>query len=161
MPKSLWAAATALCLLAASPLLASSATPEQLAAADAEFKKAVGEIKAKQYQAGIDRLMTIYNGTGADADALNQLGYAHRKLGHFDQSLRYYKEALELDPGHIQVHEYLGELYLMTKKPDLAKKELATLSKLCGTCAEQKELAEAIAKVEADPTAVNNPATFY
>src|SRR6266481_884307 len=140
-------ATTALfCLFSNAPAYPSAATSEQLAASDAEFRKALAEIKEKKYQPAIDRKMKIYTGTGADADLCNELGFAHRKLGHLDKSLTYYKEALELEPDHLEAHEYLGELYLMMNRPDDAKKELATLTKLCGACEQQKELAEAIGK---------------
>jgi tetratricopeptide (TPR) repeat protein len=127
-----------------SPACAMGPTDEELQHESVVYKSAVADIKAKNYQAGIDKLMAIYNGTGGDADTLNELGFAHRMLGQYDASLRFYKEALALDPEHREAHEYLGELYLQTNKPDDAKAELATLTRLCGSCEEQKDLAEAI-----------------
>jgi tetratricopeptide (TPR) repeat protein len=137
--------ATALTLGAAlTPALAMGPTDAELKQESTVYQSAVADIKAKNYQSGIDKLMGIYNGTGGDADTLNELGYAHRMLGQYDDSLRFYKEALALDPDHREAHEYLGELYLQTNKPDEAKAELATLTKLCGDCEEQKDLAGAI-----------------
>ncbi|HEX7776015.1 MAG TPA: tetratricopeptide repeat protein [Parvibaculum sp.] len=127
-----------------APAFAMGPTDAELKQESATYQSAVADIKAKNYQAGIDKLMGIYNGTGGDADTLNELGYAHRMLGQYDDSLRFYKEALQLDPDHREAHEYLGELYLQTNKPDDARAELATLTKLCGKCEEQEDLAEAI-----------------
>ncbi|NCU47181.1 MAG: tetratricopeptide repeat protein, partial [Candidatus Fonsibacter lacus] len=52
--------------------------------------------------------------------------------------------ALKINPKHIGANEYLGELYLQTKRPDEAKKRLEVL-KACN-CEEYKELKEKIEK---------------
>ena len=77
---------------------------------------------------------------------LNLLGYSHRKLGLIDVGMRYYKAAIENNPQHRGVHEYLGEAYL--QKDDLGKAEtmLQKLGKICGVgCKEYKALEVAIA----------------
>jgi len=82
-----------------------------------------------------------------DANVLNMLGYAHRKLGLIEVGIRYYLAALENNPRHKGVHEYLAEAYL--QKDDLKKAEilLKKLGQICGVdCREYKELAEAIAE---------------
>ena len=73
------------------------------------------------------------------------LGYAHRKLGGMEAALRYYQEALAIEPRHLGANEYLGELYLETDKLDLAQERLAELVAACPSgCEEREELAEAI-----------------
>ena len=56
-------------------------------------------------------------------------------------------ETLKLDPRHKGAHEYIGEAYLMDKKPAEAEKHLAELEKICGnkSCEEYADLAKAIA----------------
>jgi len=122
---------------------------EELAQEEEDMRTAVALIEAGQFGDAITPLMNIYNGIGAGANALNYLGYAHRQLGHHDLSLQFYEEALELDPEHLQAHEYLGELYVQTGQLDDAAAQLETLTKLCGACAESEQLAAAISQAQA------------
>ncbi len=77
------------------------------------------------------------------ADTLNYLGFTTRKLGDFENGEKYYLEGLALEPNHIGINEYLGELYVVTNRIDLAKERLKVLSN-CG-CEEYNELKEIIA----------------
>ena len=54
----------------------------------------------------------------------------------------YYLEGLNLDPNHKGINEYLGELYVQTKRIELAKERLSVL-KGCN-CEEYNELKEII-----------------
>ena len=65
--------------------------------------------------------------------ALNYRGYATRKLGRTDEGIGYYLKSVALDPAYPQVREYLGEAYVIQGKYDLAKDQLATIEKLCGS----------------------------
>ena len=73
-----------------------------------------------------------------DPDTLNYLGYASRKIGNLEIAEKYYLEGLALDPKHIGINEYLGELYVITKRIDKAKERLEIL-KNCN-CEEFEEL---------------------
>lgn len=88
-----------------------------------------------------------------NADVHNLLGYYHRKKPQPDlaKAFEHYNIALKIDPKHKGAHEYLGEAYLMDKKPAEAEKLLASLETICGnkTCEEYKDLAAAIAKYKA------------
>lgn len=66
-----------------------------------------------------------------NADALNLMGYAHRKLGRVDQALGFYRKALAINGGHRGALEYLGELYLQTRGPKQAKEMLKRLDDAC------------------------------
>lgn len=79
--------------------------------------------------------------------ALNYRGHATRKLGRMDEGIGYYLKSVALDPNYAQVREYLGEAYALQGKIDLAKQQLDTIGKICGStdCEEYKDLAEAIA----------------
>ena len=114
-----------------------------------EYKAGVAAIKAKNWQGGIDWMTKAVAVTPKDADAYNWLGYSHRKLGHYPEALENYKKALELDPDHRGVREYLGEAYLEMNQLDEAKKQLAALDKLCFLpCEQYSELKEAVEKYE-------------
>ncbi len=40
------------------------------------------------------------------------LGFSLRKIGKYEQSLKYYKKAIEIKPDFAEAHEYIGESYL-------------------------------------------------
>ena len=75
---------------------------------------------------------------------LNYLGFTLRKMGKYDEAEKYYLAGLKLKPDHRGINEYLGELYVKTKRIDLAKERLEVL-KNC-KCEEYEELAEVIKK---------------
>ena len=76
------------------------------------------------------------------ADTLNYLGFTTRKLGDYDTGEKYYLQGLEIEPNHVGINEYLGELYVVTNRMDLAKERLNIL-KACN-CEEYDELKEII-----------------
>ena len=104
--------------------------------------------KADRYQEAIDVLDLLDNPN--TPRALNYRGYATRKLGHTDEGISYYLKSVALDPSYPQVREYLGEAYVIEGKYDLAKDQLATIEKLCGTeCEYYEDLADALTKAQA------------
>ena len=78
----------------------------------------------------------------SNADTLNLLGFSHRKIGDYDNAEIYYSMGLEIDPKHIGINEYMGELFVVTNRIDEAKKRLAVL-KDCN-CKEYNELKQVI-----------------
>ena len=77
-----------------------------------------------------------------NADTLNYLGFTTRKLGDFKKGEEFYLLGLKIDPKHKGINEYLGELYVVTNRMDLAKERLKVL-KSCN-CEEFSELKEII-----------------
>ena len=77
-----------------------------------------------------------------NADTLNYLGFTTRKLGDYKNGEKYYLQGLALQPNHIGINEYLGELYVVTNRYDLAKERLNVL-KSCN-CEEYDQLKEII-----------------
>ena len=77
------------------------------------------------------------------ADTLNYLGFATRKLGDYENGEKYYLQGLAIDPNHVGINEYLGELYVATNRHNLAVERLEVL-KGCG-CKEYEELKSIIA----------------
>ena len=71
-------------------------------------------------------------------DTLNYLGYALRKTGNFEAAEKFYLEGLKIDPKHVGINEYLGELYIATNRLDKAKERLKVLE-TCN-CEEYSEL---------------------
>ncbi|MDX2299493.1 MAG: tetratricopeptide repeat protein [Xanthomonadaceae bacterium] len=112
----------------------------------ARYREAVKLINRERFAEAIEDLRLAQAISGPHPDILNYLGFAHRKLGKFDEAKDYYAQALAIDPDHLGATEYLGELYLETGETKLAKKQLARLQKLCAFgCAEAEDLARLIA----------------
>lgn len=125
-------------IFAATPVLAMGGD------VDEKLKDAVAAIDRKDYRGAIQHLEEALEVEDKNADALNYMGYSHRKLGDYRRALKFYKEALKYDPDHKGAHEYIGEAYLALKQPAKAKIHLDRLAKLCGpSCEEYRELKEA------------------
>ena len=77
------------------------------------------------------------------ADTLNYLGFTTRKLGDFENGEKYYLQGLAINPYHIGINEYLGELYVATNRHNLAIERLEVL-KGCD-CKEYDDLKAIIA----------------
>ena len=75
-------------------------------------------------------------------DTLNYLGFTTRKLGDYTNGEKYYLQGLAIDPNHVGINEYLGELYIVTNRIDLAKERLKVLENC--KCEEYDELKEII-----------------
>ena len=76
-------------------------------------------------------------------DTLNYLGFTTRKLGDYQNGEKYYLLGLEIDPNHVGINEYLGELYVVTNRIDLANERLKILE-TCN-CKEYDSLKQIIA----------------
>ena len=77
------------------------------------------------------------------ADTLNYLGFTTRKLGDYENGEKYYLQGLAIEPNHIGINEYLGELYVATNRHNLAVERLEVL-KSCN-CEEYEQLRDIIA----------------
>ena len=76
-------------------------------------------------------------------DTLNYLGFTTRKLGDFENGEKFYLQGLKINPKHIGINEYLGELYVATNRHNLAVERLEVL-KDCN-CKEYDQLKAVIA----------------
>ena len=121
-----------------------------------DYDKAVTIIKAaKKYEkkGKLDKAKKRYEKAQAlliksnkkkplQADTLNYLGFTTRKIGDYVNGEKYYLLGLEINPNHIGINEYLGELYVATNRLDLAKERLKILESC--NCKEYTELKEII-----------------
>jgi tetratricopeptide (TPR) repeat protein len=122
-----------------------------------DYKKAVTIIKAakkyekkgklekakKRYEKAQALLIKSNKKKPLQADTLNYLGFTTRKLGDYENGEKYYLLGLEINPNHVGINEYLGELYVATNRLDLAKERLKVLENC--KCEEYDELKEIIA----------------
>ena len=105
-------------------------------------KKGKTEKAIKRYEKAQKLLIKSMDKNPNNADTLNYLGFTTRKLGDFVEGEKYYLQGLSIEPKHVGINEYLGELYVVTNKIDLAKERLEVL-KSCN-CDEYKDLKEII-----------------
>ena len=110
-------------------------------------KKGANDKALDRYKKAQQLLIKSNEDKPLQADTLNYLGFTTRKLGDFENGEKYYLLGLEIDPTHIGINEYLGELYVATKRIDLAKERLKVLETCnCEEYIELKEIIEGIKK---------------
>ena len=97
----------------------------------------------KRYQKAQKLLIQSNNKFPNKADTLNYLGFTTRKLGDFENGEKYYLQGLAIEPNHVGINEYLGELYVATNRHNLAVERLEIL-KSCN-CKEYDQLKAVIA----------------
>ena len=105
-------------------------------------KKGKTDKAEKRYKKALKLLLVSNKKKPNNPDILNYLGFTSRKLGDFEKGESYYLEGLAIEPNHVGINEYLGELYVATNRIDLAKKRLNVLINC--NCEEYKELKEII-----------------
>ena len=105
-------------------------------------KKGKTEKAVKRYTKAQKLLLKSNEKKPLQADTLNYLGFTTRKLGDYEKGEEFYLQGLQIEPNHRGINEYLGELYVVTGRMDMAKERLEVL-KTCN-CEEYDELKEII-----------------
>ena len=105
-------------------------------------KKGKTEKAIKRYEKAQKLLIKSNEKKPLQADTLNYLGFTTRKLGDYENGEKYYLLGLEIKPDHVGINEYLGELYVVTNRIDLAKDRLKVLESC--NCDEYDDLKEII-----------------
>ena len=109
-----------------------------------KFEKKGKDKKAqKLYKEALKFLYKSNKENPFNPDTLNYLGFANRKINNVKDAEVYYLMGLEIEPKHVGINEYLGELYVLTNRHNLAIKRLEVL-KGCN-CEEYQELKDIIA----------------
>tara|TARA_B100001057_G_scaffold280651_1_gene281069 strand:- start:39 stop:524 length:486 start_codon:yes stop_codon:yes gene_type:complete len=106
-------------------------------------KKGKQEKANKRYEKAQALLIKSNKKKPNQPDTLNYLGFTTRKLGDYQNGEKYYLLGLEIDPNHVGINEYLGELYVVTNRIDLANERLKILE-TCN-CKEYDSLKQIIA----------------
>ena len=133
-----------------------SAGTESTSKVKSDYDKAVTLIKAakkyekkgklekaiKRYTKAQNLLIKSNKKKPLQADTLNYLGFTTRKIGDYENGEKYYLLGLEINPNHVGINEYLGELYVVTNRISLAKERLKVLENC--NCEEYDELKEII-----------------
>ena len=105
-------------------------------------KKGKIEKAQKRYAKAQKLLLKSNEQKPLQADTLNYLGFTTRKLGDYKEGEKFYLQGLQIEPNHNGINEYLGELYVVTNRMDMAKERLEVL-RTCN-CEEYDELKEII-----------------
>ena len=96
----------------------------------------------KSYEKALKLLIKSNKKKPNNPDTLNYLGFTTRKLGDYENGEKFYLEGLAIEPNHIGINEYLGELYVVTNRISLAKERLKILENC--DCKEYIQLKEII-----------------
>jgi tetratricopeptide (TPR) repeat protein len=96
----------------------------------------------KSYEKALKLLIKSNKEKPNNPDTLNYLGFTTRKLGDYENGEKFYLEGLAIEPNHIGINEYLGELYVVTNRISLAKERLKILENC--NCKEYDQLREII-----------------
>lgn len=107
-------------------------------------------LKARDFDKAMKELQAAAKEEPRNPDVHNLIGYTYRVRTNnpdLPKSFEHYNLALKYNPNHKATMEYMGEAYLMERKPEEAEKMLARLETTCGnkTCSEYQELVKAIA----------------
>ena len=76
------------------------------------YDQGVAAVKSKDYPKAIDLFEQVLQVRPNNADALNELAHAQRKMGNLDEAIENYWKALKIRPDFAEAREYLGEAYL-------------------------------------------------
>ncbi len=97
-------------------------------------------ILAGQYEKGIAAIQAL--GRDDHPDVANYIGYANRRMGHYEQSKIWYEAALKADPRHTRTWSYYGMWQAEQGNRVKAKEYLTKVASLCGNtnCREYVEL---------------------
>ena len=146
-----------LILLSANSYSAGTSSSSDSSSTSTNYSKAVKLVKAakkyenngkaekanKRYMKALKLLIKSNKSKPNKADTLNYLGFTTRKLGDFETGEKYYLQGLQIEPNHIGINEYLGELYVATNRIDLANERLKILESC--NCKEYDSLKQIIA----------------
>jgi tetratricopeptide (TPR) repeat protein len=113
-------------------------SPEQ------EYNRGLRARQAKDWSTAVAAFRKALDLRPGFAEAWNELGYALRNQGKYQDSVKAYDEALKLRPNFPEALEYLGEAYVKMGRLDDARRILDRLKPL--DAGRAKELAEVIEK---------------
>ena len=115
---------------------------------NSDLAKIVVKVRNENFDGAlIDLEQYVYENPN-DANGWNYIGFVSRKLKNFDDAERYYAVGLEINPNHVGILEYQGELYIETNRLEMAEENLEKLNDLCNfNCTERNELRSLISSV--------------
>ena len=97
-------------IAASTAFAAGSGSSSQRPARKSDYTKAVAAVKAGNFSTAIALMEKVVARDSRHADGYNYLAFSHRKLGHFDLAMKYYRKALAIaaDGRHSPVRRDAG-----------------------------------------------------
>jgi tetratricopeptide (TPR) repeat protein len=127
-----------------APAVEERRQPPAAADAQSEYNRGVRARVARDWPAAVAAFRRVVALRPDFPDAWNELGYALRNQGRYQESLDAYGEALRLRPDYPEALEYLGEAYVELGRIADARRVLDRLRTL--DAGRAQELAEVIQK---------------
>ncbi len=113
-----------------------------------EFRDGYRAARALVLDGRYEEAIAAFHALGDDEhpDVANYIGYAERKLGHYQASKVWYEKALESDPNHVRTWQYYGMWHVEQGNLLKAQDFLEKIHLICGntTCQEYRDLKGAI-----------------
>tara|TARA_B100001564_G_scaffold101669_1_gene83691 strand:- start:205 stop:717 length:513 start_codon:yes stop_codon:yes gene_type:complete len=81
----------------------------------------------KKFEKALKYFVIAYNNFPGNIDIINNLGFTYNEIGDLMMSEIYYQEALLIEPKNPLINIKLAELYLNTKRINLARDRLEVL----------------------------------
>jgi tetratricopeptide (TPR) repeat protein len=108
------------------------------------YQKARALIIDGRYEDGIRAMHAL--GHDDDAEVANYIGFAHRKLGHYDDAKVWYEKALAANPNHTRTWQYYGMWHLEQGNALKAQDHLEKIKLICGNteCRDYQLLKDAL-----------------
>jgi tetratricopeptide (TPR) repeat protein len=105
-----------------------------------DYRAARQLILSGNYQGGIAAMHAL--GHDEHPDVANYIGYANRKMGHYEQSKIWYEQALAADPNHVRTWSYYGMWQMEQGNRLKAEDFLSKVKLICGnaSCEEYRQL---------------------
>ncbi len=113
-----------------SPAVESRRQSPAETSAQSEYNRGVRARVSKDWPAAVGAFRHAVDLRPDYADAWNELGYALRNMGRYEESLDAYDVALRLRPKFPEALEYLGEAYVKLGRLDDARRVLDRLRPL-------------------------------
>lgn len=130
--RTVTAALVALVAVSAAHAAGSKPKEEPKNTAESVFNGGVDQMKAGRYEAAAKVFAKVVKMKGDFAEAHNNLAYCLRKQGddNYDEALKHYNKAIELDPKLAQAYHYRGVLHTLAGNKKAAKQDHKTLMDL-------------------------------
>ncbi len=113
-----------------------------------EFRDGYRAARALVLDGRYDDAIAAFHALGQDEhpDVANYIGYAERKLGHYQDSKVWYEKALAADPDHVRTWQYYGMWHVEQGNLLKAQDFLEKIKLICGntSCQEYRDLKGAI-----------------
>jgi hypothetical protein len=137
-----------------------SSNPLPMGGNSDDYEAGLRLIRHEEYADAIPHLERAFVTHSHSAALLNDLGLAHRKLGHYSTSMGFIRQALKEDPNNDDAYEDLGELYLTLHDLPSAQAQMTELARVCPSgCDNRTALSKSIAAFEAANPGSGAPAS--